>query len=174
MSRFRTHWLALFGGVTLIALSMSSAFAGKPEGTNAGLQVSAYVHSLVGDVEETDTDTETADETDTETDTETTDTTVVDVQVASSDHGACVAAVAQDEEAFGGDNENHGGAVSEAARVTCKDEAAADAPKADEPTEDAADTEAQSEDAAPESEAATSGADHGNGHSESKDKSSDD
>jgi hypothetical protein len=125
MTKFRSPWLALFGGVTLIALSMSVAFAGKPDGTNRGLQVSAYVHSLVGADEETDTDTETTDETDTETettDTETTDDTEVDTEDStSSDHGQCVAKVAQDEEAVGGDNENHGGAVSEAARVTCWD-----------------------------------------------------
>ena len=116
MSKFRSHWLALFGGVALIALSMSTAFAGKPDGTNPGLQVSAFVHSLVGADEETetDTDTETADETETndETEVETEDST-------SSDRGQCVAEVAGDEEAVGGDNENHGGAVSEAARVTC-------------------------------------------------------
>ena len=113
MSKFRSHWLALFGGVTLIALSMSTAFAGKPDGTNRGLQVSAYVHSLVGADEETNTDTEA-------TDTETTDTTEVQTEDStSSDHGQCVAEVATDEEAVGGDSENHGGAVSEAARVTC-------------------------------------------------------
>lgn len=119
MSKFRSHWLALLGGVALIALSMSTAFAGKPDGTNRGLQVSAFVHSLVGADEETDTDTETADETET-TDTETTDETEVETEDStSSDHGQCVAEVAADEEAVGGDNENHGGAVSEAARVTC-------------------------------------------------------
>jgi hypothetical protein len=117
MSKIRSPWLALFGGVTLIALSMSTAFAGKPDGTNRGLQVSAYVHSLVGADEETDT--ETADETET-TDTETTDDTEVETEDStSSDHGQCVAEVAADEEAVGGDNENHGGAVSEFARFTC-------------------------------------------------------
>jgi hypothetical protein len=119
MTKFRSPWLALFGGVALIALSMSVAFAGKPDGENRGQQVSAFVHSLVGADEETETDTETTDETET-TDTETTDDTEVNTEDStSSDHGQCVAAVAQDEEAVGGDNENHGGAVSEAARVTC-------------------------------------------------------
>jgi len=117
MTKVRAPWLALLGGVTLIALSMSVAFAGKPDGTNRGLQVSAYVHSLAGADEETDT--ETADENET-TDTETTDDTEVETEDStSSDHGQCVAEVATDEEAVGGDNENHGGAVSEAARVTC-------------------------------------------------------
>lgn len=121
MTKFRSSWLALFGGVTLIALSMSTAFAGKPDGTNRGLQVSAYVHSLVGADEETDTDTDTETADDTETnDTETTDETEVEVEdSSSSDHGQCVAEVAQDEEAVGGDNDNHGGAVSLAARFTC-------------------------------------------------------
>jgi hypothetical protein len=143
MTNFRSPWLALFGGVTLIALSMSTAFAGKPDGTNRGLQVSAYVHSLVGADEETDTDTETADETETTdtetTDTETTDETEVEVEdSSSSDHGQCVAQVAQDEEAFGGDNENHGGAVSQAARFICWGE---EVPAADSEGSAAADTE---------------------------------
>ena len=121
MTKFRSPWLALFGGVTLIALSMSVAFAGKPDGTNRGLQVSAYVHSLVGADEETDTDTETTDETETD-ETETTDETEVETEDStSSDHGECVAEVATNEEASGGDNDNHGGAVSEAARDTCWD-----------------------------------------------------
>jgi hypothetical protein len=151
MTKFRSPWLALLGGVTLIALSMSTAFAGKPDGTNRGLQVSAYVHSLVGADEETDTDTETTDETETDTDTETTDETDVEVEdSASSDHGQCVREVATDKEAVSGDNDNHGGAVSEAARFTCWGE---EVPAADSEGSAAADTEAS-----------TKGHGHGKGH----------
>jgi hypothetical protein len=69
MSRFRTHWLALFGGVTLLALSLSTAFGAKPEGDNFGSQVSAFVHSLQGDDEQADEEAE--DETEVEDETET-------------------------------------------------------------------------------------------------------
>jgi hypothetical protein len=37
-----------------------------------------------------------------------------------ANHGACVSAVARDKSAVGGKNNNHGGAVSEAARFTCR------------------------------------------------------
>jgi hypothetical protein len=71
MSKFRSHWLALFGGAALIALSMSTALGAKPDaGENRGQLVSAFVHSLQDDVDETeDTDEETED-----TDEETEDT----------------------------------------------------------------------------------------------------
>jgi hypothetical protein len=158
MSKFRSHWLAVFGGVTLLALSMSSAFAGKPDGPNVGSQVSAFVHSLDGDVEETDTDT--ADETETEDDTENTDETEVE-ESEFSNHGECVKAVAQDKDTVGGDNENHGGAVSEAARVTCQDDAAAG--ESDGDTEDDGDTETESDEDAG-SEAAADKAEFGKSH----------
>lgn len=154
MSKFRSHWLALFGGATLIALSMSTAFAGKPDGTNQGLQVSAFVHSLVGADDETDTDTETADETETADDTE-----VETDETTPSDHGECVAEVATNEEATGGENENHGGAVNEAARVDCQDEGSAAEPNTEEPTEDTdSEVEAETED----SDASTAGSDNAN------------
>ena len=55
MSRFRTRWLALFGGVTLIVLSLSSALGAKPDAeTNRGLEVTPVVHTLEGDVEDND------------------------------------------------------------------------------------------------------------------------
>ena len=158
MSRFRSRWLALFGGVTLLALSLSTAFAGKPDGTHPGLQVSAYVHSLVGDVEETSDettdDTEATDDTEVVDDTETEDS-------APSDHGACVAVVAQGED-VGGDNENHGGAVSEAARVTCWDDAATeDTNDSEVESDEDGDSEVEETDAA---DASAGGSDHGKGH----------
>lgn len=113
MSRFRTRWLALFGAVTLLSLSLSTALAGKPDGENRGQQVSAFVHSLQDTDEETEEDTEAEEDTDTDEETE------EEEESAPSDHGQCVALVAQDKEAVGPPNDNHGGAVSEAARVTC-------------------------------------------------------
>jgi hypothetical protein len=151
MDRFRSRWLALFGGVTLIALSLSTAFAGKPESTNRGLEVSAFVHHLVGDVEETE------DQADEETETED-DTEVEEEDEAPSAHGECVAAVAQDPEAVGPPNDNHGGAVSEAARVTCwPDESSPD-------DADAEVEESDDSDASDEADAADAGGEHGNGH----------
>ena len=151
MSRFRTHWLALFGGVTLLALSLSTAFGAKPEGDNFGSQVSAFVHSLQGEDEGTDEETETEDETEAEDETETEEDTeeVEDEESASSDHGQCVAAVAQDKEAVGPPNDNHGGAVSEAARVTCRADG-----------DDSEDSEVEST----STESSTPGHGHGKGH----------
>lgn len=158
MSRFRSRWLALFGGVTLLALSLSTAFAGKSDGTHPGLQVSAYVHSLVGDVEET-TD-ETPDDTESPDDTEAVDDTETE-ESAPSDHGLCVADLAQGED-VGGDNENHGGAVSEAARVICWDDTATEEANDDEVESDEdGDTDVEETDAA---DASAGGSDHGKGH----------
>jgi hypothetical protein len=157
MSRLRKRWLALFGGVTLIALSMSTAFAGKPDGTPRGLEVSAFVHSLVGDVEETeDTEEQVEEETETEDETE-----VETEESSPSDHGKCVAAVAQDPEAVGPPNDNHGGAVNEAARVTCWDDEASDESTGEEAPQDDGDAEVESEDS---EEGDASGGDHGKGH----------
>jgi hypothetical protein len=154
MSRFRSRWLALFGGVTLLALSLSTAFAGKPDGTHPGLEVSAYVHSLVGDVEETND--ETTDDTETPDDTEAVDDTETE-EGAPSDHGTCVAKVAQDDEAVGPPNDNHGGAVSEAARVTCWE----DATDAEVESDEDGDIDVEETDAA---DASAGGSDHGKGH----------
>ena len=174
MSRFRTHWLALFGGATLIALSLSTAMGAKPDaGDNRGQLVSAFVHSLGGDVEETDTeteetDTDTEDETETEdeTDTDTEDETEVEDSESSS-HGECVKAVAQNKEAVGGDNENHGGAVSQAARFDCRDEEAA---AEDAAAEDSADDSEES--AADDTDASTATVEHGKGHGKGHNKHS--
>jgi hypothetical protein len=163
MSKFRTHWLALFGGAALIALSLSTALGAKPAaGDNRGQLVSAFVHSLGADVEETDTDTDT--------DTETEDETDVEVEVVSgSEHGACVSEHARDKEEVGGDNNNHGGAVSQWARDDCWNPEAA--PEGAATDEDAA-TDDSEESAADETETSTTvhgnskahGKGHGKGH----------
>jgi len=145
MTKFRSRWLALFGGMTLLALSLSTAFGAKPEGENKGQQVSAFVHSLNAEDEESDEQVEEETE-DTEEDTEV-ETEEETEDGAPSDHGQCVALVAQDAEAVGPPNDNHGGAVSLAARETCWGE-----------EEEAADSE---ESAADETDASTQ--EHGNG-----------
>jgi TolA-binding protein len=156
MSRFRSRWLALFGGVTLIALSMSSALGAKPDAAeNRGQQVSTFVHSLQGDVEETeDTEEQVDEETEDEVEEE---VEVQEEDSAPSDHGKCVAAVAQDPEAVGPPNDNHGGAVSEAARVTCWDEGDSEV-ESDEDGDD--ESEAEAEDA----DESNGGGNHGKGH----------
>jgi len=138
-TRFRSRWLALFGAATLISLSMSAALGARPEGENRGQQVSTFVHSLQGDVEEP------AEEEPVEEEEPAEEEPVEEEESAPSDHGQCVAKVAQDKEAVGPPNDNHGGAVSEAARVTCWEDG---------------DSEVESEDA----DASEGGNEHGNGH----------
>ena len=154
MSNFRKRWLALFGATALIALSMSSAMAHDPAGDNNATDVSGFVVSG---------DQEAADE------NETTDETEVS---AASAHGECVAAVAHDKEAVGPPNDNHGGAVSEAARVTCWEGAAPQEQNTEDSAsdEDASEVEADdADDAAEEAEtddadASDAGESHANGH----------
>ena len=148
-TRFRTRWLALLGAAALISLSMSAALGAKPEGTNRGQQVSTFVHSLQGEAEEPVEEEPVEEPVEEEP--------VEEEESAPSDHGKCVAAVAQDPEAVGPPNDNHGGAVSEAARVTCW-EPETEEPAAEEPTEDEGESEVESE------EADASGAGHGKGH----------
>ncbi len=56
-------------------------------------------------------------------------------------HGTCVSEVARDKSAVGGKNRNHGGAVSEAARVTCRE----GTEEPEEEAEESEDTEAASD-----------------------------
>jgi hypothetical protein len=164
MSKFRTRWLALFGGVTLIALSMSSALGAKPA-DNRGMQVSAFVHSLQTDTEEPVEEEPVAEE------------PVVEEPVvedsAPSDHGQCVAAVAQDKEAVGPPNDNHGGAVSEAARVSCWPDTNTEEQNTEDGTGDEDQSEVETDDAqtddADASDATTThGKSHGGGHGKNR------
>jgi hypothetical protein len=75
MRRFRTQWLALFGALAILSLSLSSAFGARPpvasddETTNVGRQVSSFVHSLVsGEEDEEDGDQDETGECDTDSD----------------------------------------------------------------------------------------------------------
>jgi hypothetical protein len=163
MSKFRTRWLALFGGVTLIALSMSSALGAKPT-DNRGMQVSAFVHSLQTDAEEPVVE-EPVEEAPV-------DEVPVQEDTAPSDHGQCVAAVAQDKEAVGPPNDNHGGAVSEAARVSCWPDAAPQDQNTEDATSDEDASEVEADDAqTDDADASDAGTTHGNGHAD-KDKHS--
>jgi len=116
MNRFRSHWLALVGAAVL-ALMASTALGASPwsdDNPNRGQQVSDFVHGLIfGDDESNEGDEEPEDTEDAE-DEESSDS-------EANAHGKCVAEVAHDPDAVGGPNENHGGAVSEAARETCWD-----------------------------------------------------
>ena len=127
MQRFRSTWLALIGGAVLITLSVSAAFGAAPANTREatrGQTIAAFVHELVfgadeapedeAELEEEELDGEDAEA------LQDPEENLDDEETEEADaHGACVAEVAQDAEAIGGFNENHGGAVSEAARITC-------------------------------------------------------
>jgi hypothetical protein len=167
MTRFRSHWLALLGAAALVAVSVSGALGHSPwSDGNRGQQVSAYVHGLVSGDEDAADDPAT-DESEPTEDTE--ETEDAEDQAEPGAHGACVSEVAKGDE-VGGDNENHGGAVSLAARETCWE------PPAEEPTEeqvsddeetDQEQAEDQDSDDVDEDDAAES--DHGQGHGQGHD-----
>lgn len=140
MKRLRTPWFAVVGGALLLILTVSSAFGADPVDADAprGQSVAAFVHELIfgandesedppADEEESQEDgaddVDDADDVDEEPDESEDGEEGEESENGDSDdaesHGACVSEVAQDKEAVGGANENHGGAVSEAARETC-------------------------------------------------------
>jgi hypothetical protein len=146
MSRYRTYTLAGFGAILLMALSLSAAFGAKPTGadgdTNRGQQVSEFVHSLFNSDEDSDEDASEDEDADADADAEEEEADEEDSEVdseeetedsAPSDHGQCVALVAQNAEAVGPPNDNHGGAVNVAAREDCWD---ADEESSDEESSD--------------------------------------
>ena len=147
MQRFRSSWLALIGGALLITLSVSAAFGAAPANTREatrGQTIAAFVHELVfgadeapeeeAELQEEDLDEEDADA------VQDPEEELDDEETAEADaHGECVSEVAQDAEAIGGVNENHGGAVSEAARITCWE--ADEDPELADPEEDEEDLE---------------------------------
>ena len=124
MHRLRERWVALLGGALLVTLSVSTAFGADPADETDGPRgqtIAGFVHSLIF-TEDEPTDDETVVE-----EEQLEDEVIegepggelIEGDVASgAEHGACVSEVAQSDE-VGGTNENHGGAVSEAARVTC-------------------------------------------------------
>jgi hypothetical protein len=127
MSQFRTRWLALVGAMLLVALSASSAFGAHPShAENRGNAVSSFVHDLLFGTDEEPEQEEEGDEEEgdeeegdeEEGDEEEGDEEEGDEDSEFANHGQCVREVAMSLE-VGGLNENHGGAVSEAARFTC-------------------------------------------------------
>lgn len=134
MTRFRTTWLAVLGAGLLTTLSISTALGAHPEtdsAENHGHQVAAFhllLHGLGTNREEArdqhqsqEDDLDGATEGDgqeaEQQDEATTDELVTDVTEPGA-HGQCVSEVARSDE-VGGPNNNHGGAVSQAARETC-------------------------------------------------------
>lgn len=129
MQRLRGSWLALIGASLLVLFSISVAVGADPEtDTNRGQSISGFVHSLIFGDPAADEETAAPDESEEVTEEEapaeeeaTTDEATEANQareVTGAEHGACVADIAQSD-GVGGPNENHGGAVSEAARETC-------------------------------------------------------
>jgi hypothetical protein len=128
MRRFRTHWLAVFGALVILSLSLSSAFGARPpvsddETTNVGQQVSTFVHSLLAgdqeedgdqdESEECDTDSDEDADTDEEAGDETGDEETGDetgVETGDCDEGT------EDEDADEQESQNHGQCVSEVAQ----------------------------------------------------------
>jgi hypothetical protein len=153
MQRLRGSWLALLGAALLVLFSISVALGADPEtDENRGQSISGFVHSLIfgepadeevaPDESEEDEDEDGSEDEDADeaADEEATEEEAVEAnqegEVTGAEHGACVAEVAQSD-AVGGPNENHGGAVSEAARETCwesEEEATEEEPT--EPTEE--------------------------------------
>ncbi len=164
MTRIRTRWLAAFAATALLTLSVSSAFGAHPEtasNENRGQQISAYVHSLLlGSDEDPDEQLDEETEEEQAPEEEQVDEEQVDEEQATADepnsHGKCVSEVAKGDE-VGGPNENHGGAVSEAARVTCWQTDVVEEPTEEPPTE-VSDGPGNSENRG----------DHGKGHAKNK------
>lgn len=115
MQRFRSTWLALMGVALLVTLSIPAAFGAAPTGTHdatRGQTIASFVHQIVFGADEEPEDEPQLDE-------EFDENELGEETDEADAHGECVSAVAQDQDAIGRPNENHGGAVSEAARVTC-------------------------------------------------------
>ena len=124
MHRLRERWVALLGGALLVTLSVSTAFGADPADETDGPRgqtIAGFVHSLIFTQDEPTDDETVVEEEQLEDEVIEGEPggELIEGDVASgAEHGACVAEVAQSDE-VGGTNENHGGAVSEAARVTC-------------------------------------------------------
>lgn len=144
MRRFRTQWLALFGALVILSLSLSSVFGARPtvdanDTSNLGQQVRTFVHSILfaeqeGEGEEDEDTDETNEESDEEESEE------------AKNHGQCVSEVARS--LAMGENGTHGWAVSLAARITCwlpEEENGTEEPEEDSADDSAEDGEDESE-----------------------------
>jgi hypothetical protein len=175
MQRFRSTWFALVGGAFLLALTVSSALGADPvdeTDTNRGQAVSGFVHDLIFGEDEpedevTDPDEDTDEDVDEDVDEEDEVVTedAVEHEVTGAEHGACVAAIAGDVTLVGEppQKENHGGAVSLAARVTCWEEQ-----QDEEATDTEENTDEDVEEATGEVDEDSNG--NGNGHAFGRDK----
>ncbi len=94
MRRFRTQWLALFGALVILSLSLSSAFGARPTSADGdtltfGQQVSAFVHSLHSGEQDEEQDEDQEEECDTDEDSgEAPDDTDEDGAEGSEEDGA--------------------------------------------------------------------------------------
>jgi FtsZ-interacting cell division protein ZipA len=142
MRKLRATWLAVIGSVLLLSLSVAGVFGHATSGFDMAASMAAFTSHSESDDPTTDVDENTDEDTsvdedaseDADEDTDTDETadqeSETEPQTPTDTHGACVAAVAQSD-AVGGKNLNHGGAVSEAARVTCKSTDAPVSPRTD-------------------------------------------
>jgi hypothetical protein len=128
MSRFRTHWLALLGGVALLSLSISSVLGNSPASgdPNRGQQVSTFVHQLLAGDEQSDEQSDEDADQDEDTNEDSDEQSGEDGAGQPDNHGACVSKVAMNPDEVGPPNDNHGGAVQQAARVDCWEELSGD------------------------------------------------
>lgn len=103
----------MMGGVLLITLSVSVAFGARPAATldsPPGESIAEFVHGLIFSPDDPESEPDTGDAGvlgDPEEDPD-----------EDGSHSECVSEIAESD-AVGGPNDNHGGAVSEAARETC-------------------------------------------------------
>jgi hypothetical protein len=149
MQRFRSTSFAVVGGALLLVLTVSGVFGARGQSESPskpfGLDVAFVLAMLDEQDEEVDEDEEqeehevdedeeqneeeqneeeqneeeqNEDPETVEEDPETLEEEVEDNDNPTDNHGACVSAVARSD-AVGGWQNNHGGAVSEAARYTC-------------------------------------------------------
>jgi hypothetical protein len=165
MRRFRTHWLALFGALVILSLSLSSAFGARPpladETTNVGQQVSTFVHSLTSaeDDEDGDADESEDGDEDCDTDSDTDEDSDEDGAEDSDEDGAEDSEDADegDEDADEGDDDADEG--DEDADEGDEDADGCDEQSGDEDTDEDADEDADDEDSDEGSE--VEGASHG-------------
>jgi hypothetical protein len=137
MTRFRTHFLAVLGAGMLLTLSVSTAFAAHPENADAdhpGQWVASFVHfqlfgsdglapsghtDQVSDEQQSEETDQGDQQDDSQPDQPTSQATSATTDTATaSSHGQCVKDIARGD-GVGDPNNNHGGAVSAAARDTC-------------------------------------------------------
>jgi hypothetical protein len=122
MQRLRGSWLALVGAALLVLFSISVAMGADPaSGDNRGQSIAGFVHTLIFGEQTPDDEVnedEDEDEDEATEEEDASDEDSPDGDLSGAEHGACVSEIAQSDE-VGGDNDNHGGAVSEAARETC-------------------------------------------------------